>query len=423
LWVAAYPVWRYLIERRGEVPFIPAVALLYFLSYGLPAFNRTRRVAGVRPGADEVEQTLILVVLGVVSMLIASYWARPRAMPQLKLRLDLAPRALRLLVVAAACLGIRAAFMRTELPAQIAQLFVFTRFLPVVALSALLLLRLRGQLSMFHSMLGAILLVVELLVDVASGAVAEPAFALANLLFVYMAERRRLPLTTLAVIAILLIPTLATKLEYRRLITKGGVSEFGDRLQVFGRLIGGVFTSERMSFKDADDVAEGRVDHLSAFSFVVMKTPQVVPYWDGATYADFFWSFIPRVLAPEKPTKETGQSYGHRYGFLNSFDHNTSINLEQIVEMYANFGTLGVILGMFAMGILYGLLYIILNHGTGGDGALLIAAATFRVLLNIESDFSLVFGGIVQSAVLLYLSLWLIARAPTGASKAQPAAA
>ncbi len=84
--------------------------------------------------------------------------------------------------------------------------------------------------------------------------------------------------------------------------------------------------------------------------------------------------------------------------------------------MYANFGTYGVICGMFMIGLIYRFLYGVLNHGKGGDGTVLIAASTFRVLLNIESDFSLIFGGILQNAVLLYVVLYLLAARRRGDS-------
>ena len=78
--------------------------------------------------------------------------------------------------------------------------------------------------------------------------------------------------------------------------------------------------------------------------------------------------------------------------------------------MYANFGPWGVLVGMTLLGLVYRLLHACLNHAQAGDGGLLVAGVTFRTLLNIESDFTLVFGGVLQGGILFAGILWLIAR-------------
>jgi hypothetical protein len=279
-----------------------------------------------------------------------------------------------------------------------------------VFLSALLLVWMRGELERSRAWIAAGLALVVLLLDLSTGAIAQPAYTIASFLFVYVAERGRLPALGLAAMLVLFVPAMATKLEYREHITKHRVSSTIDQLVVFGELITGVLTGSRMTLDEADQVAESRIDHLSAFSNVVARTPSVVPYWGGATYADLLWSFVPRVLAPSKPQKTLGQQYGHRYSFIARWNRGTSINLEQTVEMYANFGAWGVVVGMLLMGLLYRCFYTLLCHPAAGDGGTLIAAATFRVMLNIESDFSLVFGGLVQNGLLLWVVLSLVAR-------------
>jgi hypothetical protein len=44
----------------------------------------------------------------------------------------------------------------------------------------------------------------------------------------------------------------------------------------------------------------------------------------------------------------------------------------------------------------------LLNTGRGGDGAVVVGAAVFSPLLNIESDASLVLGAALQTAIVLY---------------------
>jgi hypothetical protein len=408
LCICAYPAWHYFSRRLRSIPYLPAVSLIYFLSYGFPAFSEVIRCRSYRPDNATVISTLTLVIAGEVLLLLTFYLLPLPKLPQLKLELDLKPRAMVLIVVGVMGSAVRAAFANIDPPETYHQLIWFVSFLPLVMLSGLLLLWLRGQLAPLHSLLASVLLAATLILDVTTGFMAFAALTVGNLMFVYVAERHRLPLRTLLVVAVLIIPMLGVKAQFRHMAERQGLTGTQDRLGLFAELLGSVFTGGK-KIEDVDQVARSRVDHLSSFAYVITKTPSVVPYWEGETYTTFLWSFVPRILVPDKPSKSLGQAYGHRYGFLSPHDYRTSMNLEQTVEMYANFGSIGVIVGMMLLGLVYRLLYEVLNRPGGGDGSILIAAAIFRVLLNIESDFSLVFGGVVQTVVLLYIALWLIA--------------
>jgi hypothetical protein len=412
LWVSAYPLWRYFARSETGIPYIPTFGAIYFMYYGLPAFTRLLRVRGYSINDEIAQTTLFLAVAGEILLLATFYLSYAMKAPfRVRLSLDLSGRAWRLLATATLFVGLRFMIMQSAVPMQLASVSNFVVFLPVVLLGALLLCHLQGSLPASARIVAVGLLVVTLLLDLATGAVAQPALTAATLLFVYVAHQRRVPVLMLVLCVALLVPSLGTKLEYREQVRRDPSMSTGERIGLFLEMIGGTIMGQgKKNLRDAGQVAEERVDHLSAFAYVITKTPDSVPYWDGATYEGFFWSFVPRVLYLDKPQKTLGQQYGHRYGFIGAANWTTSINLEQTVEMYANYGVAGVLLGMCLMGLLYRLLYQILNHEHRGEGGELIAAATFRVLLNIESDFSLVFGGIVQNAMLLYVVLWFLAR-------------
>jgi hypothetical protein len=410
LWVSVYPSVRYIRDGKREIPFLPAMALIYFLYYGLPAFTRTLRVGNVHLSDERVDVALLLALTGLIVLLVAFYATRFDKLPRVRLELDLARNApmLAISVLAFTVLRWVLAFQFSEL--SLGSLLTFAETLPLVFLAGLYLCHLRGQLSWPLRVTALLLLGVNLLLDWTGGAMAVPVLTLMTLLFIYVHHHQRLPISAILVSAVLIIPSLGVKQKYREATIKHPQFGILERANLFAGLISDVYAPDgRMSFGDAGDVAEERANHLSAFAFVISKTPDQVPYWNGETYKTLLWTPIPRFLYPDKPQKTLGQEYGHRYGFIARTNRQTSINLEQTVEMYANFGPWGVILGMLLMGLVYRLLYSILNHANGGDGCMLIALATFRVLLNIESDFSLVFGGIVQSAILLYLVLRFVA--------------
>ncbi|RKZ18355.1 hypothetical protein DRQ17_03330 [bacterium] len=98
-----------------------------------------------------------------------------------------------------------------------------------------------------------------------------------------------------------------------------------------------------------------------------------------------------------------GQEYGHRYNFLNPNDYGTSFNLSMLIELYINFGVIGIIIGMFLIGVVYRILYRIMNYKGMSEGVAVIGAIIFMNLMNIESNISLVFGNVVEYTIIMYL--------------------
>ena len=145
------------------------------------------------------------------------------------------------------------------------------------------------------------------------------------------------------------------------------------------------------------ETSAGRSANLDLFADVIRRTPSEIPYWNGETYLSLVGAFVPRFLWPEKPTKELGQAFGHRYGYVGVNDTNTAVNLPFLVEFYLNFGMFGVVFGMMIVGIIYTLLARAVNN-PGQDDLLSLAGIVLMIpLTNIESDFSLGFGGLRPS--------------------------
>src|SRR5262249_40379073 len=159
--------------------------------------------------------------------------------------------------------------------------------------------------------------------------------------------RRTVPLAPSLVFVALLTTAQGIKGQFRDQTIKARQTEFTGRVSLFATLMEGSVRGGQSRLREAGEKAGSRADHLSDFAHVIARTGTSVPYWGGETYMTLFTSLIPRVLYPNKPKKKLGQEYGHRYRFIAPSDHGTSINFEQIVEMYANFGAEGVCIGMF----------------------------------------------------------------------------
>jgi hypothetical protein len=161
------------------------------------------------------------------------------------------------------------------------------------------------------------------------------------------------------------------------------------------------------------DVTSQRSADLDLMADVVKRTPSEVPYWDGYTYRSLIGAPIPRVLWPDKPTKEVGNAFGHRYGYLRWSNLVTSINLPFLVEFYLNFGLAGVLIGMAIVGATYRTLDELVNHPSQDILTSLIGVILLVPLLMLESDFSLTFGGLFLNGMALYAIAYFIRHSGT----------
>jgi hypothetical protein len=146
-----------------------------------------------------------------------------------------------------------------------------------------------------------------------------------------------------------------------------------------------------------------RLAQFTTFGEVIADTPAMVPFWGGETYYPILFKPIPRAVWPDKPEEMSGQTFGHRYAMISAGNTGTSINLPQLVELYANFGLIGVIAGMFLFGLIYRLLIEMYVHPGMGLGAMVGGVYVLSKLLDIGSATSMVFGGIPWSIIFIAL--------------------
>ena len=135
---------------------------------------------------------------------------------------------------------------------------------------------------------------------------------------------------------------------------------------------------------------------------VVRRTPYEIPFWNGATYHSLVGLAIPRFLWPDKPVKNLGQDFGHRYHYLAEQDKRTQINLPLLIEFYANFGRSGLILGSLLAGLLYKLVERYVNRPRQSLLVSIGGLSLLQPLLVLELDFSLQLGGVFMNAIALF---------------------
>jgi hypothetical protein len=134
----------------------------------------------------------------------------------------------------------------------------------------------------------------------------------------------------------LYITTISSRINYAEFVFNYLVN--GDWLKNFGDI-------------NSSINAVGR-DLLNVFNIITETTGKSTSFLNGETYSDALSMMIPRFLWNNKPDINIGNFIGYKYHLISSTDIITNIAPTQMGELFMNFGTFGVALGMFIWGIL-----------------------------------------------------------------------
>jgi hypothetical protein len=412
------PTFFYIGKNESGIPFLPFFGMIYIVYYALPIFAlKNYTIALISPPSDSLTKALLLAAGGLFMLLTAYYKTSGkfigRLVPRISIYWDL-PKA-KFWAITLGSIGLIFSYLRLviTIPERFTQIVLFMAELSIIGIGTLFILQLQGRLNKTSKILLWVVFLPSLfLVKLGTGSIAQILLVVIFLTFTYCCFRKKIPWKPALVMILLLIFFSSVKEEFRNLAWWGASSDKSpiEKSLLFADLV----FKKNNAFSRGCAVAAERTSHtLLSFAHVVGLTPEIVPYWRGNSYYALLWAPIPRVIFPLKPTITLGQDFGHRYGFLYPTDYSTSWNLPQLVEMYANFGVIGVLFGMFIMGIIYRMLYEMFCHPKAGEGGLLIGLFIFTKLTNIESDFSTVFGNIAQYIILLVIVSGLMkGRAP-----------
>lgn len=427
LWVLCWvPALIYLVsrpERRPALPFLPIVGVLHGLYYALQltlGADNTNAVALARLDARrDYELPIQLALIGWSCLLLGYYMtkmitpAKPLALPT-----GLSVRAIRQwgfrLLVGGLIMEI---FRQTvPIPVVLRGAMHLAAMLSQVGMVLLIVLNVRGHLERRHRLVLYGGLSGVILLAIGTGSIANGVYAsIAAVLAMWIGGQRVRAWWVLAVIPIAatFVALRGVAMDYRQVAWF--TSEELPVLQRSQVLLG--ILAERVN-KDGVtgavahgwEVVSTRSANMDLFADVVRHTPRYVPYWKGETYLSLIGMAVPRVLWPNKPQKQLGQAFGHRYGYLTEFDRSTSINLPYFVEFYCNFGAWGVMFGMLLIGVIYAVLEQRINAPRQPVLMSVCAIALLLPLINIESDFSLTFGGLLLNGVALLMVIKFVAR-------------
>jgi hypothetical protein len=425
LWVSAIPlvrfVWRPAARTFG---FVPVICAIYFVYYGRPAFLSTPIFArDMKQGAsmEAIAPALMVALFGVLAIASLPVLMAPalKRLPRITTELDLSRCAPWLVVLSGVAFVFRVgAFNWFPRGSTFAQELALIHQLGQLAASGLLIACLRRQVPRWMALYLAGLTIAYVLFALAIGVLAEAVFSVAPLFFAYVWERGRLPWGAMAACVLVLAPLQATKEEFRKRTWEGGGTiqnsmSVLQRLEILGSLLDEAIERRTLTVEAVNEGDAARTNYLGTLAFVLDATPRRVPYWDGGTYTDFAWHLVPRFVVPDKPARSIGQEFPRRYGLIDASDDVTAYNLAQLVELYINFGFVGVALGMPMIALIYAVLDRVFGGSTAGA---LVGAQLFAPLLNVESDAASVFGGLIFLSLALYAFVRLLPREGSGSA-------
>jgi hypothetical protein len=400
---------------RG-IPFLVIFSYIYATYYALPIFFLENYTGGwdaleTIPSVF-VEEALMLSLFGLFALFMGYYLFHGKVflciIPQFKFQWEDYTK-IKTISVVMGCIGIIMYGLKSAMSLQLElmQSVNFISNFSMVAIAILYILQLRGFLTVIgRSFLWGVLVPTRILMGLATGATLQGLEIVLLLILIYAALRHSIPWKVLIAGGIALLVLRSVQVPFRALTWAGGESEsrpLTAKMFLFAETAAKLVAGEELPYDVALQVSLSRLAHLMTFAEVIEITPAQIPFWGGETFYPLLFKPIPRFLYPDKPEEISGQTFGHRYGFLSPNDSSTSYNLPQLVELYANFGMSGILAGMFFLGALYRILQCIFVHPSMGLGAVVGGAYSFTQLLLIESSFSLVIGGLFW--VLIFLGL------------------
>lgn len=410
--LGALPSIVSLISRREAslIPLMPLHGLFYALIFGLPVFSSALDWSRVH--STVITDTLYLTILGIFCLLVGYYasrglYASSRRPIRFLNDVTLKRRICIAWIIYTMHILLQLVPSLVTLP-SVGQLSTPLGYLST---GMMLILALENVVSKKHLILLTVAIGFSLVTKLLSGSLAQAVFLLVFLGILYWGKKRTLPLGFIficCVIAILLNPM---KSKYRDLtfVAVDSVQlSYASKAKMFFQATYDHYVND--DFDPSEGIDKGvvnRIGHsVTAFADVIDMTPLPVPYWLGGSYQTLWTSFIPRFLWPNKPQATIGNEFGHRYNLLGPTDKSTSHNLPWLPEFYANFGMIGVLAGMFAVGLLFRLLVQKLSVPISSSIEYVLGVAVTFNLFYAESNFALMAGGVVTS----YLALLLLLR-------------
>jgi len=406
IFLAIIPIFRNVKKIDPWLPFLPLFGIIYSLYYAAPVFLLEKWVVSYHGrekylSHEALEKGLWVALLGLCCTYVSFYWYPGRwikeHVPKIQFSLDLST--MRFAGISLGLIGMIFTIISRSINILLFQelLDLLASFL-LVGIVILYTFYLDKHLDFIGKViLWGILIPFKLLSGLGTGHTFLVIDVFILLIFTFWTNRGYVPWIQMFILGGMLIILISLKGEFRRLAWYGEMAQapYFRKAYLYVDMTLSYLRGEKGSFIDLLQISMRRLGFLTTLAYVVDVTPEVIPYWKGKTYLPLVYIF-PRFIFPWKPQNYSiGQEFGHRYGLLQPHDFTTAYNTPQLIEMYANFGIWGVIIGMFLMGIIYRLILETFGHPKCGNITKIIGIVICTRMLYIEGNFALVYGNLI----------------------------
>ena len=400
-----------LVDERESVliPLMPLTGIFYAISYGVPLFSSQVNYKEV--SAEIITEALGLTVLGLLFLYTGFYAFRRFYSKRSSIQFLYNVSTRRQIWIAWITYVIYLIF--TMVPAlrsipSVGQLFTL---LDYISLGLLFSLALDNKLRKMHFGFLVLVIIYTVFVKILSGSLAPAFFLMVYLGVIYWIKKKTVPWVFIIVGFIIAVGLNPVKSQYRAIAWNNDIFSrlsYTEKATLFYEAIQVFYERGLLSSLSNDSSTINRVSHISTFAKVISLTPEPVPYWLGGSYRTLFTSFIPRALWSDKPKSEIGQEFGHRYSMLNPSDTVTSYNLPWLIEFYANFGVMGVFVGMFSVGLIFRYLVTKMSAPISQNVKLILGLTIIFNLFYAESNFALMVGALLPKYIACLGFLWVV---------------
>jgi hypothetical protein len=409
--------------RNEELPFFAMFVFMYWLYYALQLFwgSTTVSIAFYRVGRDvdpgKIREALFMSLLGVLSVGLGmksglGRFFIPKRVPELVIK-PTRWNYVRGVLIVSSLLSIFEPSTLIFGEGARQPISIFLTLVPMLAFALLFRRYIQRASTPLDKLLIVGFIVTRSVLALSSGWLGSLAGVVIICGAVYTAERRRLPRLALVLVAILILFFQVGKEEFRRTYWTGQ-AKAGQIERVSFWINSSI---ERWGAALNDPSGEGlketltftlsRVSLLAQTGDVIEQTPAVVPYQNGRLYSYMLYTWIPRVVWPDKPSmNEANQFYQVAYGVTEEENlDKISIAIGILTESYINFGWLGVVGIMFLVGAFIDFYRCFFFSSSAGMVLNSLGIVLLPQMLAIESQMAQYFGGFVQQVVLSLLVL------------------
>jgi hypothetical protein len=415
---AAYGKWSR--GTREGIPLFSVVSAIFWVDYAIPLFwlrHDVKLITGQHQLSEEaITGALFLAVLGVAAlgagMRVGDRWRFKKSFKPDIHRSPTRWHYLRLALLVTM-------FLRLAVPFDAMGgggrqlLVIIENTVPSVTFVVLLRYYLRGAAIPLDKVLLFGYTCLALVAAISSGWLGSFVGLVIMATFVYVYERRKLPLVAIMIGIPIVLFLQPGKEKFRQQYWREGASEnyierFGFWLDSswseWGKALSSSGQHESMNLANR---TVGRLSLLGQTANVIETTPDRVPYQYGRLYSYMFVTVVPRLFWEDKPSvNDANRWYQVAYRLTDPKSLNgVSIATGYLAESYINFGWLGPPLVIFCLGIILGLFDKLFLRSESGLLLNSIGVVLVPHLLQVEAQLAQYIAGLGQEVAVALITL------------------